>query len=79
MIVSSRASKTCAHLLYIITHSLLIIFAWSRDHLSGHASNWVGKIGYCEIGVATNENLAIWEQFPVNVQLCLMKIFFVTR
>jgi hypothetical protein len=50
--------------LYIITHSLLINFAWSRDHLSGYARNGVGKIEYCEIGDAMNENLAIWEKFP---------------
>ena len=79
MIVSSRASKTCAHLLYIITHSLLIIFAWSRDHLSGHASNWVGKIGYCEIGDATNENLAIWEKFPRQCATLSYENIFLSR
>ena len=63
MIVSSRASKMCAHMLLIITHSLLVNFAWSRDHLSGDASKRVGKIGYCKIGDVMNENLAIWKKF----------------
>lgn len=63
MIVSWRASKIYAHMLFIITHSLLVNFAWSRDHLSGDARKWVGKIGYCIIGDAMNENLAIWKKF----------------